>query len=142
MAPGQSIRGFYISKAVTTVQDNQRMWNVDGTTPEQSLVRLRDLLIETAETNADIDLVGKSSRWMKGMAEGYFATLLDEFTEAGYFQSGIDPNDGQRYDGWKPSSLVIEQYEDVFAVQAEVNFTTPVNFVLMTFWVIPPRDRL
>lgn len=138
--PGQTIKGFWLSKSVTTVQDNQRGWNLDGTTPELSYRRLADLLVQTGETNAEVDLVQRSSRYAKPIARSWFEGLLKDFRDAGYLQEGIDPNDGQRYPGYR--NIVITQQDDVLAMSAEVNFTSPVNFVPMTFWVLPPRDIL
>jgi hypothetical protein len=98
------------------------------------------VLVTTVENNADLDLVGRSSRFAKAIARSYFTTLLNEFLDAGYLQEGLDPNTGERYPGWR--NLKIEQYEDVLRVSAEVNFTTPINYVFFTAYVLPPRDIL
>lgn len=140
LEPGQQSAGFWFSKGVTAVQQNSRLWNSDGTTPEISLRRLADLLVKTVEYNSEIDLVGRSARWAKGIARAYFTTLLNEFRDEGFLQVGIDQNTKERYDAWR--NLVIEQYEDILRVSAEVNFTTPINYVFFTAYVLPPRDIL
>ncbi|MCK4547707.1 MAG: hypothetical protein KAW17_09735 [Candidatus Eisenbacteria sp.] len=135
-----NMRGFWVSKLNTAIQENMGIWNTDGTTPEVSLRRLSDAVRISMEDWAETEFVGRSSRYLSANLKGRAQSRLDDFRGAGWITDIVDPDTGTITPGWR--NVTVRQEADAWYLDFEINMTTPANFVFITAHVLPPRTGL
>lgn len=121
-------KGYRIVKGVTTVQLNERLWNVNATTPEISLRRTVDAILKSARMSVDETIIGTNARYAQAHLHEVLVDVLEKVKAAGWIWDELTT------DPPIPAYDIIKIYrvDDAWYATIGLHLPDPVNFVLIT----------